>query len=185
MKLLQYLCIPFLLVLTGCAGCGDDDPLSISKTGYTGNQLKIDGYYYGGYPANENLKQDAVIDTWFLYRNGVALDGNTIEYQELAAQENDWKTSEWHSNIKDLKYHWGVFTIEGNTIQIEKWYPSEKPYSSYVNKGLILNDTTFLITEQYRMVDGSQTDKVIRNETFYFKQFSPKPDSTNPYVVRF
>ncbi|MBW7845753.1 MAG: hypothetical protein H3C45_08955, partial [Bacteroidia bacterium] len=85
-------------------------------------------------------------------------------------------------SYKKYKSNWGVFKIEGNFIQFERWYPSDPPLKAYVRAGTIINDTTFLITESYRMQDGKKTEVKTRNETYYFKQFSPKPDSTNTFV---
>jgi hypothetical protein len=51
-----------------------------------------------------------------------------------------------------------------------------------VRAGQILNDTTFVIAESYRMNEGKKTEVKERNETYHFKQFNPKPDSTNRFI---
>ncbi|HYF04491.1 MAG TPA: hypothetical protein VEC36_14000 [Patescibacteria group bacterium] len=181
MKLLQYLCIPFLLLLTGCAGCGDDDPLSISKTEYSGNQLRIDGYYYYTFKAANN--QEKLSDFYFLYRNGVILYAGTYPLGNVQYYESEFRSKIWNAGIKNSKTYWGLFSVQGNQIQFDHWYPSERPYSAFARKGTILNDTTFTITERYSVTD--RNDKTASDEIYRFKQFSPKPDSTNPFVVRF
>ena len=45
-----------------------DDELSLEKQEYTGNQLRIDGYYY--YAIDQNL-----FETYFFYENGVLISG--------------------------------------------------------------------------------------------------------------
>jgi hypothetical protein len=56
---------------------------------------------------------------------------------------------------------------------------SDCGWQVYVKEGFILNDTTLQITRMYR-VDGS--DEHILNYTYHFRQFSPKPDSTNNFI---
>ena len=62
----------------------------------------------------------------------------------------------------------------------EKWYPNSPGQPKvYIREGKILNDTTFHITASYRP-DGSERRE--KDEIYHFKQFSPKPDSTNNFV---
>ena len=49
----------------------------------------------------------------------------------------------------------------------------------YLDKGEIQNDSTFLITKSIRSKTGEEKEL---NEIYHFKQFSPKPDSTNVFV---
>ena len=84
--------------------------------------------------------------------------------------------------IKNIKFFWGVFNIKNNQILYERWCPSEPPYRTYVREGNIINDTTFVITKLYRMVNGKKTEESELNEVYHFKQFSPKPDSTNKFI---
>lgn len=75
---------------------------------------------------------------------------------------------------------WGLFVIDNQTIKFERYYPSDDITRwTYIREGIILNDTTFLITTSYRS-DGS--DFSIKNEIYHFRQFSPKPDSTNNFI---
>jgi hypothetical protein len=84
---------------------------------------------------------------------------------------------------KEYQVMWGVFLIENNSIRFEHWYPSSGgPLKAYVRSGTILNDTTFQITKSYRNKNGEKAEVTSRNEVYHFKQFSPKPDSTNKYV---
>jgi hypothetical protein len=81
------------------------------------------------------------------------------------------------------KFNWGVFQVNGANIKFERWYPSSGgPLKAYISSGEILNDTTFLITESYRMQKGNKTELKDRNETYYFREFSPKSDSTNKFI---
>jgi hypothetical protein len=39
-----------------------------------------------------------------------------------------------------------------------------------------------MFTESYRMKNGKKTEVKVMNETYHFKQHSPKPDSTNTFI---
>ena len=69
------------------------------------------------------------------------------------------------------KYVYGLFQIEVSIIKIEKWVPSSGgPTKAYLREGEILNDTTFYLMHREK------------KEIYHFKQYSPKPDSTNKYI---
>ena len=151
-----------------------DDKLSIERTPYIGNELRIDGYYY--------MAWEDMIYPMFFYQNGIILDGGGFPINEVVERETEYKNGTFYSHVKEIKYSWGVFIIEGNKISFERWYPSEPPLGAYVRAGDIINDTTFKITEVYRMQNGNKTEVKTLNETYYFKQLSPKPDSTNSFT---
>jgi len=169
----------FVLLMSNCNKdkIWKDDELSTNKEPYTGNQLRIDGYYY-------ELVDGVMHGIYCLYDNGVIHHlGDGIKFSEINQFEQTITTTEFIEKIRKIKYSWGVFKVEGNQIKFERWYPSEPPYKAYVRAGEILNDTTFIITESYRMHKGKKTEVKDRNETYHFKQFSPKPDSTNNFIM--
>jgi hypothetical protein len=151
-----------------------DDILSLNKTNYTGEQLKIDGYYY-------QLSEGKIYRIQFFYRNGILSDfsGGNNNFNEAADYIEAVK-----SKIKNIKYSWGVFVIDGIGIKTEKWHPinAGAPYKAFVRSGEILNDTTFKMTEMYRMQNGQKTEVSAINEIYRFHEYSPKPDSTNCFV---
>jgi hypothetical protein len=158
-----------ILTINNCSKIAfwKDDELSISKTPYTGNQLRIDGYYFQLTP---NIEWT---ETFFFYRNGIVLKSYI---------NND--TGLFETVISFSKLRYGVFEISNENIKFEKWYPSSpgEGFPAYVRSGHILNDTTFVITESYRMKKGKKTEVDSENETYHFRQFSPKPDSTNSFI---
>ena len=79
------------------------------------------------------------------------------------------------------KHDWGTFQINKDSIVFERWYPAEVS-KSYYRSGKILNDTTFVITESYRLRNGKKKEWREKNEVYHFKAFSPKPDSTNRFI---
>ena len=127
-----------------------DDKLSIEKRTYKGEELRIDGYYYNNYYNN-------YYNMIFIYCDGILLYGGATKYSELSKKEERITTESWIKETKRYKYDWGLFNIDNNIIKFERWYPSSGgPLKAYVRKGIILNDTTFVIKESYRMVNGKK-----------------------------
>jgi hypothetical protein len=145
-----------------------DDVLSLQWEDYSGNALKLDGIYYF---ETENF-EGPLFQRYALYRNGIIRNlGGSKNIDDLRFPSGN------------SKYEWGVFQIDGTRIKFERWYPSSGgPLKAYIRSGEILNDTTFLITESYRMQKGKKTEIRERNEVYHFRQFSPKPDSTNNFI---
>ena len=158
-----------------CSKIWKDDKLSINRTNYTGNQLKIQGYYY-------LQKNQHFYDIYCFYNNGIALAAGGLFLSVV--EMDDYLNREFinNNNYQKYKYNWGAYTINNATIQFERWYPSDPPLKAYVREGTILNDSTFTISSSYRIKDGNKTEVEARNETYHFKAFSPKPDSTNSFV---
>lgn len=152
-----------------------DDTLSINKKPYTGSQLRTDGYYYNEYVPG-------YLTVYFFYRDGILLYGNSFPVNKLHRQEEEYRNGTFYELNSDLKYYWGVFDLNDSKIRFERWYPSQSPYKIFNKCGVILNDTTFVIQESYRIQGGQKTNVEILNEIYRFKPFSPKPDSTNTFV---
>jgi len=151
------------------------DKLSLERQDYTGNQLRIDGYYYNLY---DTLSAD-IKYSYFFYRNGVVLSGSAgSNFEEL---EETFNSEGFTNNIKKNRSGWGLFKIYESEITIEEWVPMEPPYHAYTRSGEIIDDTTFVITKSWRNKRKKETLKTI-NEVYHFKQFSPKPDSTNTFI---
>jgi hypothetical protein len=159
-------------VLLGCEGFKDDE-LSMQRTDYLGNELKINGFYYTQKDNNFQLLQ-------CFYRNGVILKIPGIQSSNLQDAENYIIRRCLENN--EYKKHgdsWGVFEIKNNYIRFEHFVGFHFSYLVYTYEGMINNDTTFTIIRSYR-VDGSEMKYL--NEVYHFHQFSPKPDSTNKWI---
>jgi hypothetical protein len=172
--------ILFLLVssLNMCMSCCSkifpDAKLSMQRKDYNGNELRIDGYYF----REDNTSSRMII--YLLYNNGVLLYGGAPLISEIEKRKQEFASGEWHNTRKNDKAAWGIFCIDGKNIRIEKWEPSTGiGLPVYIREGNILNDTTIHITIGYSS-DGSDRRKL--NEVYHFREFSPKPDSTNVYI---
>ena len=150
--------------------------LSMLKTPYAGNELRIDGYYYSNQVFN-NHNGIAIF-----YKDGVCFhlfaqieSHDTLNYIEneilldKALMRSFWNTPN----------HIGVFQINGKSIMFETWEVA-RDITTFSNFGEILNDTTFLITNQVNNDSGKSYSE---NLTYRFRQFSPKPDSTNTFIT--
>jgi hypothetical protein len=156
----------------------EDDELSISKTPFLGNQLRIDGYYYNRYSVSGGHNYNI----YFFYENGIVLYGGGFSEDKIAEIENKYRTGELPIYAQERKYYWGLFIVEGDKIMFETWNPGPRPYKAYIKAGGIINDTSFVINERYRLVDGVKTDHTDQNDLYIFKYFSPKPSNVNPYL---
>lgn len=154
----------------------DDDKLTIPKTPFTGNQLRIDGYYY-------SLFNNEINTIYVYFQNGVFQHfGVTKCGLDFDKAELYFSNANSLKVIKNNKYFWGVFLINGDNIKKEEWQPSSGAFPVYTSEGKILNDTTILFTQLYRLQNGQKTGLTTINETYYFRKFSPKPDSTNEFI---
>lgn len=152
-----------------------EDKLTLTKQVYSGGQLRTDGYYY--YSADNKL-----YDTYFFYRDGLIINGGgSSSLTPFKSFEKEFSSSYTNEYLSNSKYAWGLFNIQGDSILIERWYPSSGgPLPVYMSMGKVLNDTTFVITKSLRSKNGKEEQQL--NETYHFRKFSPKPDSTNTFI---
>ena len=168
-----YYFLSFFLFCS-CDKLLNDDVLSLNKKDIIFPMLRLDGCFFEPYGA-EN-KCSVII----LYRNGVYLHWNDgVEISELNNISNYFNNNELLHKIKNVKFAWGIVKIENNIIKTERWYPSQRPLKAYIKSGIILNDSTFVLNSSIRS-DGSDFETI--SQTYYFKKYSPKPDSTNSFV---
>jgi hypothetical protein len=149
---------------------GDPENLSLERQPYNGDELRLDGYYY-------EMIDGVLYSIHFIYKNGVLVNvGGADSMEEFEEKLRKGV----YDDLTNYRIGWGVFHIEGKNIKFEEWYPSSGgPMPTYIRAGEIINDTTFHITVSYKP-DGSERRE--KDERYHFKEFSPKPDSTNPYI---
>lgn len=157
--------------------CEKSENLTFSKNPYIGNHLRLDGYYYASRLTNH-------LDPLILYRNGIVTGFNVyvVDHNEINDFETKLSNGEYYNYLLSQKYNWGLYKIDSNIIECETfqtdgglsrcWYPI-----TYF--GTILNDTTLSFNRVYT----SEGEFLFyAKDTFHFKQFTPKPDSTNPFI---
>jgi len=155
-----------------CGTLFSDEKLSMQREDYYGNELRIDGYYYCYFE-----KTDITV-VYFLFRNGVIRHAGG--YSRYIEDNREQEMVSYYGKSTS-KTDWGVFIINGNKIEYEKWVEAPSGVRATINRraGYIENDTIFHITESYNSGTG-ETKQV--NEIWHFKQFDNKPDSTNVFI---
>ena len=147
-------------------GCKDEE-LTLQRVPYTGNEIRTDGYYYS-YQVNNSTPPEEFILAFFLYRNGIILTAGAYNKTDLVNFEH--KMMERYKTLVKEKTGWGIFVVQNNKIEYEQWSTADGPGGGlpvFKNSYDIVNDTT-LINYSGRI--------------YHFKQFSPKPDSTNNFI---
>lgn len=173
LKLTLFLALVVLFV-SSCSKWLENEKLTLQKTPYTGNELRLDGYYY-------DMEDGKIWSTYFFYRNGIlhygiasdTLDNDLVKYDA-------WFASEYYSeHLRSGRRRWGVFEIHDDSIVFERWGILEGGDPVLRFSGRILNDTTFIITKCENPHSG---DVCQEQDLFHFRHFSPKPDSTNMFI---
>lgn len=156
----------------GCNKIIEDDELSLQRRNYTGNELRTDGYYY--YYHNDGVNPERIV-VFFLNRNGIIKTcGSPASIQDFESRTNPCPSN-------SFKIGWGVFIVEKDIIKYEMWRGARalEPCPVIMHEGKILNDTSFHITSSYR---SNGSERYTENNIYHFRQFSPKPDSTNSFI---
>jgi hypothetical protein len=160
--------IVLLFLITSCK----DEYLVLPKVQNTSNMLKLNGYYYHStIGIDSNI---TVID--FLYKNGFSLKIGGTKSKNLTFIDEKIKSQ---SNFDKNKIGWGLYIINNGNIQIENWESTEGKRKTSIREGIILNDSTFIIKKFFSAF--TQKEYSI-SETYKFRQFYPKPDSTNNFI---
>jgi len=169
MKKIIFLTI--VLCVLSCKKLVDWDKFQLQKTEYTGSQLRTDGYYY------ELLSDGSFSSLCCFYRNGILLDMGGAFNNFKVMDEYVQRTFINSNHYSLMRASWGLFVLKNNCIQFERYYPNSSFVTkSFIRDGIVLSDTSFHITVSYRS-DGSEIRT--KDEYYYFRKFSPKPDSTN------
>lgn len=98
----------------------------------------------------------------------------------LSEIENTFLLSESsQEHTQSSKTDWGLFGVTSSTITIQGWRISRCKRPVVEFRGEVLTDTSFNITTY---IDENDESNTVNENTYYFKQFSPKPDSTNDFI---
>lgn len=171
---MRHLLIIFsLLLIFSC--CRVAHELKLGKSAFAGNDFKLDGYYY-------SLENEGQL--FFLYSDGVFIDFSCkiLQFDNEELSERRDSTINYYAslgNYKNTQYGWGVWKVEDDNLIIEKWLSGSGgayPVGRYV--GNVINDTTINIAFTYQLPPNGKE----KMGKFRFRQFCPKPDSTNAFI---
>lgn len=152
-------------------GCSKDpEQLELKRMDYTGNELRMDGYYYFEYTMPTTGITYRYIR--FLFRNGIVLNAGTIRTSNLDTVEESFRDGSYYVANKNIQDRWGLFQVQGNNIKVQHWQIAAGSYKMVAVSAIgdILNNESFKINE---MLD---------NRTFIFKEFQGKPDSVCRFI---
>jgi hypothetical protein len=169
-KKLYIIYVLFLISIISCEfliPCKDQE-FTISKTENTAYNIKLNGFYY-----DTVLLSNTYSIIYLLYSNGVFYNRNMTDINNIN-NNNVY----FDSKMSNYKTYWGLYIFDNDSIEIQYW--GEKYGNCYKiikQKGIIINDTCFKIVKT-----TNYHDKWIDDYHFFiFKQYSPKPDSTNSF----
>lgn len=155
-----------------------DDKLQLERINYVGNELKINGYYFGDIKENGRTGSANI---YFFYRNGVFSTHNASDLDDAKAGTIEFDLQNTFG--KKIKSAWGVFQIDNDNIRISRWQDHSFGCETTIfEQGNILNDTTFVITSRKYRHKGKTDHTDNPNSTFYFRVLDEKPDSTNKFI---
>ena len=165
--ILFTLTICISIFMLSCNKLFPDEKLSMQQEDYNGNEVRTDGYYYTYSKSYNSSGLIADFTTvFFLYRNGIILSAGAYEKTGFDILEEAMLRR--YESIQNKKTGWGVFIVKNNKIEYEQWSTSVGGgLPVFKNSYIIVNDTTL---KRYNEI------------IYHFKQFSPKPDSTNVYI---
>jgi hypothetical protein len=162
-----------MLVSCSCGHIFESEKLTFKKVENNSNKLNLDGCYLHLLSVDDTVFCNPI----FLYRDGVIIDAGSMKMRQMNELLSD---KEFLQTINHTRSAWGLYRIDGEGISYEKWYYSGGPPDiTYIRKGKILNDSTFIITSSERPNGDERTQL---NELYHFKKFHPKPDSTNDFI---
>lgn len=150
----------------------ESDQLSIKKRPNNSRKMRLDGFYYC-----EGKSLTYKSDVYFFYTDGVLQHMGAIPPSDFSARLRD---GAFLKKVQSQRVSWGLYRLSSDSIYFERWYHgggSEKLV--LVRRGIVINDSTFRVGEVQRTFDGD-LERV--NETYHFKKFHPKPDSTNEFI---
>lgn len=172
-----------LFLLTSCVTIYNKSLLSVERLNQKNKRsLRLDGYYY--YYDSRSVKENCMTPM-FLYSNGYMNEIFTYCGDSLNNNPNEVFEAKnlYNSNLfypKDKKYGiwgWGIWWTENDSIYIEQYCSRGPNYDINYRKGLILNDSTFIITSDY---SEFQLPKLRdKKKEYQFKKLISKPDSIN------
>lgn len=160
------LIVGLTLIIGSCRRCKDEE-LKLTKTQYTGSEIRIDGYYHSTYDSSNKI----VVMVFF--SNGTMCSKPTSD-TTLADIESHFIDGSFYNSCKIRKWVWGLYRINNNSIEIEGWKIQQCSYPAVRFNGVIENDST--------ITTGNYAFRNLPDYTYHFKEFAPKPDSTNEFL---
>jgi hypothetical protein len=183
----------FLFICIGCSITNTDNLTYYRAFDLKRNEIRIDGYFFKEYSekvwdGDGTASNQIVISPIFLYADGTVANFFSRYFQHADQIE---KTIE--NNEKEIYApEWGSYVIENDTIKIQTITKVDQSYfpPNFFDviewRGPIINDSTFLITEEIRPKGTSRRKKKISKTNILFKFHASKikPDATRNSISK-
>lgn len=171
-KILKLTSIAFLLCY--CT----PSRMASSRVDFISNVFEIAGFYY----SDPKTSYDNRSLCYIFYNNGVFFGGFSVQ-DGPSGIVNYLLDSSKVKSAKERPYSWGVFQVDGESINFEKWissdafggYPTVKYYGKVIDNNRLLIKTPIVYSI-------SKPPKEFKFDTLYFYSFKSKPDSINKYI---
>ena len=198
--------LPLLaLTLAGCVTVADTQHFTYrGPAQIPGGTLRLDGYYFqeetrveGEYGTAFPGHTGTLIRSLVLWEDGTAAymgvwqgkalpsgEFETRRYGTLreALEEFEGEADSLLSGERGTRADWGAFRLRGDSISIQvvAWVASALPrlYSTVEYNGVVLNDTTFVLTERIGYAGWYRGTRA-HADTLRFRPFAGKPPSAN------
>jgi hypothetical protein len=133
-KMSLLLLLLVLLLIQSCKKLGlcEDGEFSFTRQPNDLTSLRLDGYYYGDLIGNN---QNAP-ELYLLYQNGIFYNNRSAPIEDVVAGSVQLNNSETRKNHKG---DWGIYKLDGNSIEIQSWTPSTSCNATFTQKGEILS----------------------------------------------
>ena len=106
----KFISIILLLVLfCSCIKTLPDEKLTIIRTPYIGNEIRLDGYYF------EFLPSYNTYSNLIFYRNGVMM---SFDYTNKI--EDFYNNNKYLESVRKDKDSWGVFIVKNDTVIVQE-----------------------------------------------------------------
>ncbi len=162
--------------------CLNFPDLGVDPNQPTDDLLRKDGYYYE-VVADTQASGVALTEIVILYRNGVALAGSSSGVRDLNELDDLVQSYGADNLYKEARDFWGLFDADSQTIELAHWFPKPCGKTGIRRTGEVLSDTSFILTN--KVGTGKNPPTYFSpdiQQTFRFRPFHPKPDSTNDFV---
>jgi len=209
MKLLKPIILfSILSLLIGCSKIHHKSLFHLAHTPFESKNItfKTNGYYFmektfekGEKYINEQIKTDTKscgIMPIIFYADGFVRRSEFIHglkpYKDeqskrdsieknLKELESSFVNNTFHVQIKNSIWDWGKYRQKGNEILIQYYSNHFGDFRLIDLKGEIKNDSTIIFSKQYGYKQPNYPYIINEeiNETYRFKEFHTKPDSSN------
>jgi hypothetical protein len=164
------------IILVSCARIYNKTSLDIDMLDPNNrkNSLALHGYYY--------TSDSDHITPMLLYSNGYMYEMYTYKMEPAVFEMSTLTDPHYFNrfNSSRSKHNiggWGIWWVQKDSLFIEQYVNVSGNYALRYRKGLIQNDSTFVITSDFS--DFQRPKLRAEQKTYQFRTFKQKPDSIN------